>query len=69
MSESGLKISTFVQQFSLEILNRGSDYDEAQLTITDVNRPGLQFQGFFDYFDPPPPAGGRQGGDSCISRA
>lgn len=36
----------------LEILNRGSDYESTRLTITDVNRPGLQFQGFYDYFDP-----------------
>lgn len=52
MSENGLKISAFAETFSLEILNRGNDYEEALLTITDVNRPGLQFLGFFDYFDP-----------------
>lgn len=52
MNGNGLKISKFTEIFSLEILNRGSDFDEALLTITDVNRPGLQFQGFYDYFDP-----------------
>jgi len=52
MSENGLQISRFVEVFSLEVLNRGSDFDTALLTITDVNRPGLQFQGFYDYFDP-----------------
>lgn len=52
MNESGLPISEFVQAFSLEVLNRGGDFDSALLTITDVNRPGLQFLGFFDYFDP-----------------
>lgn len=52
MSGKGLKISKFVEMFSLEILNRGGDFDEAKLSITDVNRPGLQFQGFYDYFDP-----------------
>ncbi len=41
-----------VTLFNLEVLNRGSDYDTALLTITDVNRPGLQFHSFYDYFDP-----------------
>ena len=52
LHENGLKISEFVKLFSLEVLNRGSDYEEALLTITDVNRPGLQFHDFYDYFDP-----------------
>ena len=52
MQEQGLKITEFVSKFKLEVLNRGSDFDEAQLTITDVNRPGLQFHDFYDYFDP-----------------
>ena len=52
MSENGIKVSQLVETFSLEILNRGSDFDDALLTIIDVNRPGLQFQGFYDYFDP-----------------
>lgn len=52
MQEHGLKISELVALFDLEVLNRGSDYDTALLTITDVNRPGLQFHNFYDYFDP-----------------
>ena len=46
MQEHGLKISELVTLFNLEVLNRGSDYDTALLTITDVNRPGLQFHSF-----------------------
>ncbi len=52
MQEHGLKISELVTLFNLEVLNRGSDYATALLTITDVNRPGLQFHSFYDYFDP-----------------
>lgn len=52
MSSTGLKLAEFVNLFHLEVLNRGNDYDSTRLTITDVNRPGLQFQGFYDYFDP-----------------
>ena len=52
MSEKGYKISRFAELFSLEILNKAGDYENDLLTVVDVNRPGLQFQGFFDYFDP-----------------
>ena len=52
MKDRGLKISELVHLFDLEVLNRGRDYDTALLTITDVNRPGLQFHNFYDYFDP-----------------
>ena len=52
MSENGLKITEFVKEFDLEVLNEGHGYDQARLTITDVNRPGLQFHDFYDYFDP-----------------
>ena len=52
MNAKGLKISDFVEALNLEVLHKGSDYDSAALTITDVNRPGLQFLNFYDYFDP-----------------
>ena len=45
-------MSRFAEAFSLEVLHRGRDFDEERQFITDVNRPGLQFHGFFDYFDP-----------------
>lgn len=48
----GLKMKDFAASFDLQILNRGNDYEEAVLSIIDVNRPGLQFLGFYDYFDP-----------------
>lgn len=52
MGENGKRLAEFVALFQLEILNKGANYDTAQLTIMDVNRPGLQFLNFFDYFDP-----------------
>lgn len=52
MADKGTKISVFAAFFDLEILNRGSDFDKTMLTIKDVNRPGLQFHDFYDYFDP-----------------
>ena len=52
MHGKGVKIKEFVKVFDLEVLNEGVDYDTACLTVTDVNRPGLQFHDFYDYFDP-----------------
>jgi len=52
MQKNGVKVKTFVNIFDLEVLNRGNDFDTAQLTILDTNRPGLQFHDFYDYFDP-----------------
>ena len=52
MRENGLKMTEFVKIFNLEVLHRGSEYETSLLTITDVNRPGLQFHDFYDYFDP-----------------
>ncbi|MCI9120943.1 MAG: HPr(Ser) kinase/phosphatase [Oscillibacter sp.] len=52
MRENGLKVSEFVSLFHLEVLNQGSDFDSALLTVPDLNRPGLQFHSFYDYFDP-----------------
>ena len=52
MRSRGTKLTKFVETFHLEVINRGSDFDTAQLTIMDVNRPGLQFHNFYDYFDP-----------------
>ena len=52
MSDYTTKLTAFVSLFDLEVLNRGSDFETAVLSITDVNRPGLQLQNFYDYFDP-----------------
>ena len=51
-TDRSVKVKDIVEKFQLEVLYRGTDYDTEILTITDVNRPGLQFVGFFDYFDP-----------------
>jgi len=52
MNVKGLKISDFVEALNLTVIYKGTDYDSSLLTITDVNRPGLQFVNFYDYFDP-----------------
>ena len=51
-SNRSVKLKDVVEKFQMEIVYKSEDYDKRVLTITDVNRPGLQFAGFFDYFDP-----------------
>jgi HPr kinase/phosphorylase len=40
------------EEHNLTVLHAASDYDTAQISSQDINRPGLQFAGFYDYFDP-----------------
>lgn len=42
-----VRVKDIVEKFQMEVINKGTDYDTEILTITDVNRPGLQFIGFF----------------------
>lgn len=46
-----VKLKDVVEKFGVEVVNKGINYDEEILTITDVNRPGLQLAGFYGYFD------------------
>ncbi len=52
MSGNYMLLTDFVELFELEVLHKGDDYDTAKLTISDVNRPGIQLLGHYDYFDP-----------------
>lgn len=47
----GMRLSEVVESLGLAVVNRGADYETALVGIKDVNRPGLQLVGFFDYFD------------------
>lgn len=51
-TDRSVKVRELVDQFQMEVVYKSPDYDSRVLTITDVNRPGLQFAAFFDYFDP-----------------
>lgn len=47
-----VKVSKIIERFNLEPLTPNVEYDNRQITESDVNRPALQLAGFFDYFDP-----------------
>ena len=45
------KLGSLVEKFNLEVLRSGKNWEDRQITTEDVNRPGLQFHDFYDYFD------------------
>jgi HPr kinase/phosphorylase len=45
-------LRAIAEEHNLTVLHAASDYDTAQISSQDINRPGLQFAGFYDYFDP-----------------
>ena len=49
--KDGVHVPDLVEHLDLEVVHRGADYETALVGIKDVNRPGLQLVGFFDYFD------------------
>ena len=38
-------LKELVEEFSLEILHKATDYDKIRLTVEDISRPGLQLAG------------------------
>ncbi|WP_297199874.1 HPr(Ser) kinase/phosphatase [uncultured Flavonifractor sp.] len=47
-----VKLGKLIKEFNLEVLRGAPNYEEQDIRTEDVNRPGLQLTGFFDYFDP-----------------
>ena len=47
----GVHLPELVERLKMAVVNRGADYESALVGIKDVNRPGLQLAGYFDYFD------------------
>ena len=47
-----VKLGKLVKEFDLEVLRGAAGYENRSIETEDVNRPGLQLTGFFDYFDP-----------------
>lgn len=48
-----VRLAEVVAQYDeLEVVYASSDYNTKLVQSADLNRPGLQLMGFFDYFDP-----------------
>lgn len=46
-----VKLTEIIDEFHLEIIYASEGYENTVIVADDVNRPGLQLAGFFDYFD------------------
>ena len=53
MMESGFTIplTKIIEEFELEKIYETRDIENVLIGTADINRPGLQMVGFFDYFD------------------
>ena len=45
-------LTHLVEEFKLIPVHKSSDFEKIQITVEDVNRPGMQFSGFYDHFEP-----------------
>ena len=52
MSSYSIDLNTVATECCLTELHRSRDYDQVRISVTEINRPGLQLAGFYDYFDP-----------------
>lgn len=50
-SEFTIPVSKIIEEFELEKICEPENIDEVLISTSDVNRPGLQMAGFFDYYD------------------
>ena len=48
----GVPLEKMVSDFSMEVVFAASDFDQIQLTVEDISRPGLQIAGYMDHFEP-----------------
>ncbi len=45
-------LTYLVEEFKLIPVHKSSDFEKIQITVEDVNRPGMQLSGFYDHFEP-----------------
>ena len=46
----GVSVKKLIDDFNLEVLVEGRD--DINVSVNDINRPGLQLAGFYNYFAP-----------------
>lgn len=51
MSEHSCRLGEVVDYFKLECLTKNIEYGDVIISSKDINRPGIQLTGFFDFFD------------------
>ena len=51
MNSYSVPLTQVVEDFHLTILYASSDYEEVDIVVEEVTRPGIQFAGFFEHFE------------------
>ncbi len=51
MQPYSVKLKVIGEKMGLEIIHAADNYDSVEITTANINRPGLQLAGFYDYFD------------------
>lgn len=52
MNSYSVPLTQVVEEFNLTVVHASSDYDKVRIMVEEVSRPGLQFAGFFNHFEP-----------------
>ncbi len=47
-----VKLRTIAERMNMSVCFKAPDFDEKDIVNNDINRPGLQLAGFYDYFEP-----------------
>lgn len=48
---SSVKVSKIIENYDLKILNPQIDTDKIRVSVPDINRPSLEWVGYFEHFD------------------
>ena len=51
LKEFSVTLGQLITEFQFEIIYGPEGFEKVEITTDDVNRPGLQLAGFFDYFE------------------
>jgi len=49
VEDKKVSVSKFIEELELEVVHKGEDTDY-EIVLSDINRPALQFAGFFEHF-------------------
>ena len=52
LKEISVELGKLIHDFQLEVIYGPENFEKIEITTDDVNRPGLQLAGYFDYFEP-----------------
>ncbi|MBR1780434.1 MAG: HPr kinase/phosphorylase, partial [Oscillospiraceae bacterium] len=46
-----VRLERIIEEFSLEVVYGGENYQDIRIYVDSVDRPGLQLVGYFDHFE------------------